>query len=558
MRVLLVHAPPWRIGVDDPGPRAAPSDLDFLSMPLGLLSLHAQATRAGHDVRLANLSGLPWRDVEAVVGQSDAEVVGLSVFTANRRGAAAVAALVKATRPAATVVAGGPFATVFPRELLERCAAIDAVAIGEGEATFAELLAALEAGRPARGLAGLAWREGGVVVLGPPRERIADLDRLASPVEHFPSPTLVTTRGCASRCSFCASRALWGRRVTSHSVAAVLDMLERLVRGHGLRAIALKDEVFTARRRRVLALCDGIRRRGLRFLWSCDTRADRVDDEGLRAMRLAGCQMVSLGVESGSPAVLRGLRKRVSPQQVLDATAAAKRVGLEVRFFMMWGCRGETPEALAESLELAQRARPTSVVFTPLAIAPGTEEHERYVEDRGLPRDFYFDHDFLARPRLDAGSAERAALLEVLGDRRGLTDGWDSTASELAEAAERVPEAPAAHLDLGAALCEEGRLDEAGRAVDRAVELGYPLPALATNVRACIAFALGDHASALALLERAATEGRSLLVAQNLARIRAWLAAGGRSGDRPLELRARAAFAVEGLAFEQPIFPGRA
>jgi radical SAM superfamily enzyme YgiQ (UPF0313 family) len=555
MRVLLAHAPPWRIGVDDAGSASPPSDLDFLSMPVGLLSLHAQAVRAGHDARLANLSGLPWRDVETVVRRSEADVVGLSCFTANRRGVAAVAALVKEAHPGATVVVGGPFATVFPRELLERHAAIDAVAIGEGEATFVELLAALDAGRPARELAGLAWREGTGVALGPPRERIADLDALASPVEHFASPTLVTARGCLGRCSFCASRALWGRRVTAHSVAAVLDMLEKLVRGHGLRTIALKDEVFTARRRRVLALCEGIRRRGLRFLWSCDTRADRVDDEVLRAMRLAGCQMISFGVESGSPAVLRGLRKRISPRRVLDATAAAQRHGLEVRFFMMWGCRGETPEALAQSLELVRRARPASVVFAPLAIAPGTEEHERFVEARGLPRDFYFDGDFLARPRLDPGSAERAALLEALGDRRGLTDGWALTASQLAEALERVPESAAAHLDLAAALCEEARdLDDAERAVDRALALGYPLPSRATNVRACLAAARGDLEAALALLERAAAEGRSLLVAQNLAELRAWLAARGRR----LALRPRAAFAIEGLGFEQPIFPGRA
>jgi radical SAM superfamily enzyme YgiQ (UPF0313 family) len=560
MRVLLVYAPPWKIGVDDAetraSPRAVPGDLDFLSLPIGLLSLHAQALRAGHEADVVNLSNVAWSVVASLLRRSGANVFGLSCFTANRRGVAAVATLVRETHPGAHVVVGGPFATVFPRELLERHPAIDSVVVGEGEDTFVELLARLEAGLPARGIAGLAWRERGGIVVGPPRPRIADLDRLASPVERFASPTLVTTRGCAGRCSFCASEALWGRRVTAHSVGAVLDMMERLVRGHGLRALAVKDEVFTARRRRVREICEGIGRRRLSFLWSCDTRADRIDDETLRAMRLAGCQMISLGVESGSPRVLRGLGKRISPRQVLDATAAAKLYGFEVRFFMMWGCPGETTETIGESLELVRRAQPTSVVFAPLAIAPGTVEHGRYVEERGLARDFYLDGEFLARSRVDPGSAEHQAFLEALGERRGLSDVWTYPAAWLADVVERVPEAPAVHLDLGAALCAEGRPDDAERAVRRALELGYPLAAVASNVLACAASLRGDHPAAVAILEGAARAGASRLVEENLAAARRWLAGGGVRSGRPLELRPRASFAVEGVRFEQPALPG--
>ena len=50
----------------------------------------------------------------------------------------------------------------------------------------------------------------------------------------------------------------------------------------------------------------------------------------VRAMRMAGCQMISLCVESGSEKILEALGKSTTPAQTLKATELARRVGLEV------------------------------------------------------------------------------------------------------------------------------------------------------------------------------------------------------------------------------------
>src|ERR1700735_4916432 len=121
MRIALLYSPPWKIrapgeapfAVDGPPAEYADGDLDadFFQTPYGLFALGAQALRAGHQVKVINLSAFAWRRVEEVVRELDADLYGLSCWTANRRGVALVASEIKRVKPSAHVVVGGPHAT---------------------------------------------------------------------------------------------------------------------------------------------------------------------------------------------------------------------------------------------------------------------------------------------------------------------------------------------------------------------------------------------------------------------------------------------------------------
>src|SRR5215216_1744480 len=98
MRIALLYPPPWKIPAPgerrlapaDGGPPAdyqeGDLDADFFQTPYGLLSLGAQALRAGHQVKIFNLSAFAWSRVEEVLAKLDADVFALSCWTANRRG----------------------------------------------------------------------------------------------------------------------------------------------------------------------------------------------------------------------------------------------------------------------------------------------------------------------------------------------------------------------------------------------------------------------------------------------------------------------------------------
>lgn len=569
MRIALVYPPPWKLAApgeapfgSGEGPPASYQDgdldADFHQIPHGLLALGAAALRAGHQVKVLNLSAFPWRSVEEVLRALDAEVYGLSCWTANRRGVAYAAAAIKRQRAGAHVVVGGPHATPLAAELLARCPAIDTVAVGESDATLLELCERLASGRTIVGLAGAFTRDAsGRAVSGPRRELVSNLDSLASPHDYFATHIVMTSRGCPWACTFCGADATWGRGARNHSVDYVVEALASALARVPVRMLQLKDDTFTTSRTRVLELCRAIHARKLAFLWSCDTRVDRLDEELLREMRLAGCQRISLGVESGSQRVLDAIQKKTTTAEILAATRLAKEQGLRVRYYMMLGNRGETAETFRESLAFLDAARPHEVIFSCLSIYPGTRDFYDAERAGWLDRTAYFDGDFqeLKTP-FDASDADAALMNAWFHGHRGLQVVHRDTLDERRAILARLGDHHAAHLDLAESLFHAGDLDEAERHVRRALELSTPVPGLAWNDLAVLAKARSDLDGMMDAFSIAAKlDPQHGVLIRNVNAARAWFKQGGPAKGQPLELMMRHEFELLERTV-QPTLPG--
>lgn len=546
MKILLLYPPPWKIAApgEEPYPRGdgPPKGWeresrfcgDELTLPYGLLTLAAEAKRAGHEVNVLNLYAFAWRDVERVVSRSQADLYGLSCFTSNRRGTLSTCRLIRRLHPRAFIIVGGPHASALSEEMLEHCEAIDGVVIGEGESTFMEILEKAGSNRSPEGTAGVSWRCGDRIETGPPRKRIQNLDSLAAPYDHCRGHILITSRGCPGKCTFCGSSALWHGKVKFHSAEYVLRTLERMVRTHGVRYINVKDDTFTAERNRVLQICDGIVRRDLRFLWSCDTRVDFLDEEVLHAMRAAGCQMISLGVESASPEILKTIRKETNPQKALEATRLARQFGFHIRYYMMACNRGETAETLKQSLDFIAKARPNEYLFSFLTLYPGTEEFEIALQEGRASKEMFFKKDKYCFSYFPDEYDPQTRWM--IGRINSQTSGrcWEYGVSEREKILRLFPSLPATHMDLAKACLLSGDLVRAEECIRRALALGFPLRGLAENYMASIRVKQGDIRAALDHLAGAKRSGHFLAVDQNLKILQTWIAGGGlRSGQSP-------------------------
>lgn len=543
MRVALLYPPPWKIPApgeapdpagDGPPSEYAEGDLDgdFFQTPYGLFALGAQAIRAGHQVKVMNLSGFYWTRVQQVLEALDADVYGLSCWTANRRGVALVATAIKKLRPRAHVVVGGPHATPLAREMLAHHAAIDTVAIGESEHTFLELLDRLQRAESTAGTPGTAYRDAGAVIVAPERAAIEDLDSLASPHDYFDTHIVMTSRGCPWRCTFCGAEASWGRGYRAQSVGYVLDALERAVARAPVKMIQIKDDTFTTNRKRVIEICRGIRARGLKLLWSCDTRVDVLGDELLREMRLAGCERLSLGVESGSQQILDAIDKKITVDEIIASSELAKKYGIKLRYYMMIGNRGETRATFDETRSFLARARPHQYIFAALSVYPGTRDYDEAVRQGWLDGEFYFERDFQElKTTFDASEEDTAFFRAWFQKNKGLKDGFregvDACEAILARLGDHAP----AHMDLAGALFAEGRLVEAEQHARRALELGYPAPGLAYNYLACTAARRGEIEAMKAHFEQALkVDPQHGVLVGNVRKVRQWIAQGGGEG----------------------------
>ncbi len=568
MRIALLYPPPWKIPASGeatfPIGEGAPAeyregdlDADFFQTPYGLFSLAAQAMRLGHQVKVINLSAHSWSEVVRVVSELDADLFGMSCWTANRRGVAMTADLIRSLRPSAHVVIGGPHATPFAREMLAHYPSIDTVTLGESEETFLELIARLERGEPTTGIAGSAYRDGDEIVVGPERPSIRQLDELASPHDYFGTHILMTSRGCPWQCTFCGAETTWGRGFRGNSVSYVVDAIESALEKLPVKMIQIKDDTFTANKKRALDICREIRKRGLQFFWSCDTRVDVLNEELLLEMRLAGCQRLSLGVESGSNRILANIDKKITAAEIIEAANMAKSVGIQVRFYMMLGNRGETVETFRETLAFLDEAQPHQYVFSCLSVYPGTRDFQDAVAQGWLDPELFFSEDFqeLKTP-FDASEETTRVLNEWFDTHRGLQEFYVEDVPAARAILEKVGDYHAAHMDMAGAYFRARELDLAEKHVVRALELGYPVPGLAYNYLACIALGrsdlkgMQDH-----FMKAAKTDPQHHVLMNNVERARTWFRERGPERDLPITLAARHDFQLLERT-QQPTLPG--
>ncbi len=568
MKVALIYPPPWKIagegapasaaGEGPPGDyQEGDLDADFYQTPYGLFSLGAQAIRAGHQVKVLNLSAFPWSRVREVIAALDADVFGMSCWTANRRGVGYAARAIKELHPGALVIVGGPHATPLAPEMLAHHPEIDLVCVGESDATLLELLQRMSAGQSVAGLAGTVYRNGSEVVRAPERASIPKLDVLEVPHRYFSTHIVMTSRGCPWACTFCGAETSWGRGFRGHSVDYVLDMLELALRRARVKMLQIKDDTFTTNKKRVIELCRGIRQRKLDFLWSCDTRVDVLSEDLLYEMRLAGCQRLSLGVESGSQRILDAIHKNITQDEIVEAAELAKKYGVHVRFYMMLGNRGETAETFRETLAFLQRAKPHQYIFSCLSVFPGTADFHDAEKAGWLEREVYFTGDFQElKVPFDASQADTRVMTDWFEQNRGLRDGYHESVSDCLGIVQRLGDHHAAHLDLGAAYFREGLHDLAEQHLRRAVELGLPTPGLAYNYLACIAYERGDLEAMMAeFMTAARVDPQHYVLIKNVEAARSWFKQDGPARQLPLALVARHDFQL----FErtvQPSLPG--
>ena len=379
MRVLLIN--PFYPISETPSP------------PLGLAYLASALLAAGAEVRVLDLVVQPSGE-EALARELDAfhpGLVGLTAVTMNVDRALALAGAVKRRAPEIVTVMGGPHVTFSARETLEACPALDVVVLGEGEQTLVELCRALASAKGLEAVAGIAFRSEQGIRVTPRRRPIRDLDHLPLPARHLlplgryralgMPISMTTSRGCPHACIFCVGRRMVGARVRFHSPGRVVDELEQLAH-LGFHQVNLADDLFTADHDRCAAVCDEILERGLHVKWTSFARVDTVSVDLLSRMRAAGCTAVSFGVESANSGILKTIRKRITPDQVVAAIDMCAQAGVTPYASFILGLPGETPDTLRETLDFGKRLEDKGLIygFHLLAPFPGTEVRERAAE----------------------------------------------------------------------------------------------------------------------------------------------------------------------------------
>jgi radical SAM superfamily enzyme YgiQ (UPF0313 family) len=310
----------------------------------------------------------------------------------------ATAAAIKEEAPETFVALLGSHVTFFDQETIAQNPAVDAVVRGEFEYTCADLARALaNGGDPStssgHGLSrvqGLTYRDSsGEARRNPDRPLFEPLDKMPFPARHIVQgegyragiysgghPTaMVSSRGCPYRCTFCLwPDILYGHKFRARSAEDVVDEIEEAVRVYGHDEIYFDDDTFTIDRQRVMDVCRMLQERKLEHEveWIAQCRVDTVDREMLEAMKAANCGYILFGVESGSPKMLKRMKKGITLDKVRRAFELTKEVDIKTQAFFLFGMPGETHETIQETIEFAKELNASSTQFAVAIPHPGT------------------------------------------------------------------------------------------------------------------------------------------------------------------------------------------
>jgi anaerobic magnesium-protoporphyrin IX monomethyl ester cyclase len=357
--------------------------------PLGLLYLSSHLKRRGINVGVFDGTFRPFDDFAVTIQRERPPVVGFAVNLMTKRHVLRMIAIAK--RSGARVIVGGPDPPHHAEAYLN--AGADVVVIGEGEQTIEELLSK----KSLPDIAGIVFRaEDGTVVRTAPRALMPDLDAQPFPDRDaidLPSylaawrerhgvgtVSLITARGCPYTCTWC-SRSVFGETHRRRSVTNVADEVEAIVDRYHPERLWYADDVFAIHRGWTLKYAAELEKRRLRLPFECISRAERIDDDVADALVSLGCFRVWIGSESGSQRILDAMKRKVTLDQVREASAKLQRRGIEVGMFIMLGFDGEQIEDLRATIDHLKKTGPDVFLTTVSYPIKGTPYYAQ-VEDR--------------------------------------------------------------------------------------------------------------------------------------------------------------------------------
>ena len=403
MRILFVN-PPW---VKRDG--NVWKNIACVMPPLGLAWMASVLEKHGHQVLIcdAHAERLPMDQIANSLAQlGHFDLVGITATTPIISNALEIARQARRLWPACRLVMGGVHPTVLPDETLAE-PAVDVVVRGEGEITITDLAAHT----PFAEIRGISYRQAGKIIHNPDQILIEDLDSLPMPAYHLlpmdkyypsagaakrlPAVSMLATRGCPGRCTFCYR--IFGNKLRVRSGRKVAEEVKHLQDTYGIKEICFYDDTFTVFKKEVHAFCQRLEELHVNLTWSCFSRVDTIDQLLLDDMKAHGCHQIMYGIESASPEILANVGKRADLDKARRAVAITKKAGIDVRAAYMLGNPGETLETMQQTLDFAIELDTDVAIFNIATPFPGTDMFQ-WAKSRGLLTTENWDEYDFANP----------------------------------------------------------------------------------------------------------------------------------------------------------------
>jgi radical SAM superfamily enzyme YgiQ (UPF0313 family) len=373
-----------------------PLTTGVIYMPLSLAYTTASLRKAGIQVQVIDAFAQEPRRVrregkfwifglsyQQIIQQIPPDTCTIFVYAINLTNHISTLGIVKAVKKAypsvpVIVLENTQAVTAYALRLVAKefyDAGADYILTGEGDFRAVQFVQALTAGvsqHEIRHIDGL----GSPSFYNAVRHPIQDLDHLPFPAwdlfpiknywnlrfAHGPQTTkrylpLLTSRGCPYPCKFCVVPETNNQRWRARSAKNVVDEMAYWVEKYGVREFHIEDLDPTISDERVREICGEIMTRGMEVIWkiAAGTKVETIrSEETIDLMAQAGCRYISISPETGSPRLLKLMRKPFNLQHAVNLIKRMNQVGIRSQACFVLGYPSETEEDLRMTWNLVR------------------------------------------------------------------------------------------------------------------------------------------------------------------------------------------------------------
>jgi len=357
-------------------------------IPVGVLSLAASLQLHGfttkirdYQLHIQKLDVRPFLldDIGKFLAGSS-RIIGFSCMSNLLPFTLLAAKRIKEIRPETIIILGGVGPTGAPIQIMKEFQWVDFVCSGEGEHALVDLMKSLVNNTISQSsfrIPGILSREpDGEIVFTPPL-RIENIDELPLPAYHLldiekydAAFSILTSRGCPYKCTFCTETNHWGNKVVFRSIDNVIEDLRLIKKYSNSRVVLFQDDQITLDKKRAINLFKRIHDEYPEMKWKAFVRVNLIDEELLKIMSECGFIQVRFGIESGSNKVLREIKKGFTIEEAAEKIELSLKYIPSVHASFIWGFPSETYDDFLHTVFWLKKFQLMGCTSLPFLLSP--------------------------------------------------------------------------------------------------------------------------------------------------------------------------------------------
>jgi len=380
----------WEYGKD-----LSKDNMQHLQFPTGLAIIAAEIQQNRTDELFVvdnYISKIDDDDVLNFISSNNIDCVLLSAYLGNYQYFYLKQFVNKITGhfPKCKIIIGGPMASTVPKILLENISAKDEqviLVIGEGEKTIVDLLICIENNNNLSKVKGICFIKDSKYIQTPSQARIQNLDEHPYPAYelfdvkkyvNYANTTnrcweICTSRGCYGQCVYC--KRVFGNKISMKSASYIVQEMEDFSLKYNINRFNFVDDNFLNSEKQVVAFYNALIKSKMEFKWRFQGRADRFTPSLAKKLVEVGLYDVSFGIESGSPIILKEMKKMLNIETARQNLKCLPE-GLDMHASFIIGMPSESHETIRQTIQFIKSVQIKNVNAGILTIFPGTPLYE--------------------------------------------------------------------------------------------------------------------------------------------------------------------------------------